>query len=105
MKVPVRWPALAALATTAVATAILLPGAASSGPGKGNGVIAHQVDIELGKVKGQKWERHLSSGIMYTALEVAGALTAQGAGGQASPKAVSCASKFTGGGQGRRTSA
>jgi hypothetical protein len=49
----------------------------------------------------KKWEQRLSSGAIYPALQASGALeeraNAVSGGG---PKSPSCASKFTGGGQG-----
>jgi hypothetical protein len=95
------WRLLSLFALTAAVTMLLLGGAAYSGTNPGNAIIAHQLDIELGKKQAQKWERHLSTGIMYTALEAAGALNGQGGGGsRGNPNGASCASKLTGGGQG-----
>jgi hypothetical protein len=102
MKARLRWLALPLLAATAALAAILLPGSASSVPAPANKVIAHQLDIELGKVKPQKWEQALSSSTMYTALAGTGVLDARAASVKAtppnpSPKTLGCQNTFTGG--------
>src|SRR5262245_40646917 len=39
-----------------------------------NNVLAHALDIELGRVRRAKYEQPLSSGVMYTALQASGEL-------------------------------
>ncbi len=102
MRAPVR-SLLTALTLAGIAViAILLPASASSdSTTPGNNVLARGLAIELGKVTPKKWEQRLSSGAIYPALQASGVLeeraNAVGGGGPNSP---SCASKFTGGGQG-----
>jgi hypothetical protein len=94
---------LTALTLSGIAVmAILLPAAASSdSTTPGNNVLARGLAIELGKVKPEKWEQKLSSGAIYPALQASGALEERAnAAGGGNPNSPSCASKFTGGGQG-----
>jgi hypothetical protein len=93
------WRALSVVALTAAAMVLLLAGGASSRSSPGNAIFAHQLAIDQGKVKPEKWEQPLSSGTMYTLLQASGALSGRGPG-NGNPNAASCASKFTGGGQG-----
>ena len=95
MKIRSRWiigPVLAA----AVATAILLPGSASSGP-SGSAVLARQLNVELGNAKAKKFEQHVSSGVMYALLAANGVLDKRASAQKGSgpdKKTLGCANKF-----------
>jgi len=94
---------LTALTLSGIAVmAILLPASASSdSTTPGNNVLARGLAIELGKVTPQKWEQRLSSGAIYPALQASGVLEERAnAAGGGNPNSPSCASKFTGGGEG-----
>ena len=90
--------------TVLVISLVAIPPARSDSPK--NDILAHALDIELGKVQPQKYEQPLSSGIMYTLLAATGELdrraeAAKTAPGQLNPPANAtggCPNKYVGGG-------
>lgn len=73
-----------------------------------NQIVAHALDIEFGRVKAAKYEQHLSSGVMYAALQATGALEKRASAGPSLPNGPKspissantqgCQNVFTGGG-------
>jgi len=102
MRTPIRF-VITALALAGVAVmAVLLPAAASSDSSTPrNNVLARGLAVELGQVTPERWEQKLSSGAIYPALQASGVLEERAAAaGGGNPNSPSCASKFTGGGEG-----
>ncbi len=62
------------LVLAAVAAGVSGSSAVSATGILGNKILAHQLDIELGRVKPQKWEQPVSSGAMYALLGITGEL-------------------------------
>src|ERR1700682_4593365 len=73
MKAKLR-PMLVSLIMIAVVTALLTPqlNVAASTPGPANRVLAHALDIELGRAQRGAHEQVISSGTMYALLESSG---------------------------------
>jgi len=104
-KIRQRWYAAGIAAAAAGAMlAILLPGAATSGPDRpANNILARALDIELGRATPGPHEQLVSSGLLYPVLEASGALEERAnavGGGKGGANGASCASKFAGGGSG-----
>ncbi len=90
--------------TILVISLVAIPTARSDSPK--NNILAHTLDIELGKVKPKKYEQPLSEGVMYTLLAASGELdkraeAAKTAPGQLNPPANAtggCPNRYVGGG-------
>jgi hypothetical protein len=91
--------------TILVVSLVAVPTARSDSPK--NNILAHALDIELGKVQPKKYEQPLSAGVMYTLLAATGELdrraeAAKTAPGQLNPPASAtggCPNKYVGGGK------
>jgi hypothetical protein len=91
--------------TILVISLVAVPTARSDSPK--NNILAHALDIELGKVQPQKYEQPLSDGVMYTLFAASGELdrraeAAKTAPGQLNPPAnatAGCPNRYVGGGK------
>jgi hypothetical protein len=79
MKMNFRLLAIPALLLIAIALLLLAPQFATTANSAypnvvKNKVLAHALDVELGRVKPAKWEQHVSSGVLYSLLQATGEL-------------------------------
>jgi hypothetical protein len=97
------------IVTVMVISLVAVPYARSDSPK--NNILAHALDIELGRVQPQKYEQPLSAGVMYTLLAATGELdrraeAAKTAPGQLNPPANAtggCPNRYVGGGNNAST--
>ena len=61
---------LVLVVTILMVSLVAVPNARSDSPK--NNILAHALDIELGKVQPEKYEQPLSAGVMYTLLAASG---------------------------------